>query len=318
MSTPPDTTPTQLTHTPTRNLLEDPASPYFLHPADGPGLKLVSEPLTETNYQSWSHSMLLGLKVKNKIGFIDSSLPKPTEDPILINTWERNNTIVVAWIFNAISKEINSSIRPASTPFSRPPFSHTPRPPNSYTNTRPNLPPAPNQPTSFRPQFPNQFKRKDRPFCTHCNMAGHTIDTCFKIHGFPPGYRPPFPRQTTPTANQFHPTFPDSHQSGIQDFVKNLKPDQYAYLSSLFSTQQQTQHSLPQSDDSTSNTFNVTTQSVGRLKEKIAGEIQLPANKQKLNGKAGFLKDNLSLAYYNVAPGDSLSLSLRERGGRKR
>lgn len=59
-------------------------------------------------------------------------------------------------------------------------------------------------------------------------------------------------------------------------------------------------------------------ESVGSLKEKIAGEIQLPANKQKLSGKAGFFKDNLSLAYYNVAGGEMLSLSLRERGGRKR
>lgn len=59
-------------------------------------------------------------------------------------------------------------------------------------------------------------------------------------------------------------------------------------------------------------------ETVGSLKEKIAGEIQLPANKQKLSGKAGFLKDNLTLAYYNVGPGEPLSLSLRERGGRKR
>lgn len=59
-------------------------------------------------------------------------------------------------------------------------------------------------------------------------------------------------------------------------------------------------------------------ETVGSLKEKIAGEIQLPANKQKLSGKAGFLKDNLSLAYYNVASGESLSLSIRERGGRKK
>uniref|UniRef100_A0A2P2MQK5 Uncharacterized protein MANES_04G066600 n=1 Tax=Rhizophora mucronata TaxID=61149 RepID=A0A2P2MQK5_RHIMU len=57
---------------------------------------------------------------------------------------------------------------------------------------------------------------------------------------------------------------------------------------------------------------------VGSLKEKIAGEIQLPANKQKLSGKAGFLKDNMSLAHYNVGAGEALSLSLRERGGRKR
>ncbi|KAK9290688.1 hypothetical protein L1049_008862 [Liquidambar formosana] len=59
-------------------------------------------------------------------------------------------------------------------------------------------------------------------------------------------------------------------------------------------------------------------ENVGSLKEKIAGEIQLPANKQKLSGKAGFLKDNLSLAYYNIGAGEALTLSLRERGGRKR
>ncbi|KAF7149108.1 hypothetical protein RHSIM_Rhsim03G0093900 [Rhododendron simsii] len=59
-------------------------------------------------------------------------------------------------------------------------------------------------------------------------------------------------------------------------------------------------------------------ETVGSLKEKIAGEVQLPSNKQKLSGKAGFLKDNLSLAYYNVAEGETLALSLRERGGRKR
>ncbi|XP_043696463.1 probable splicing factor 3A subunit 1 [Telopea speciosissima] len=59
-------------------------------------------------------------------------------------------------------------------------------------------------------------------------------------------------------------------------------------------------------------------ETVASLKEKIAGEIQLPANKQKLSGRAGFLKDNLSLAYYNIGAGETLTLALRERGGRKR
>lgn len=59
-------------------------------------------------------------------------------------------------------------------------------------------------------------------------------------------------------------------------------------------------------------------ETVGSLKEKIAGEIQLPANKQKLSGKPGFLKDNMSLAHYNIGDGETLLLSLRERGGRKR
>ncbi|KAK9142149.1 hypothetical protein Syun_011549 [Stephania yunnanensis] len=59
-------------------------------------------------------------------------------------------------------------------------------------------------------------------------------------------------------------------------------------------------------------------ETVGSVKEKISGEIQLPANKQKLSGRAGFLKDNLSLAYYNIGAGETLTLALRERGGRKR
>ncbi|XP_019441460.1 PREDICTED: probable splicing factor 3A subunit 1 [Lupinus angustifolius] len=59
-------------------------------------------------------------------------------------------------------------------------------------------------------------------------------------------------------------------------------------------------------------------ETVGSLKEKIAGEVQLPANKQKLSGKPGFLKDNMSLAYYNFGGGETLTLTLRERGGRKR
>ncbi|EOA37486.1 hypothetical protein CARUB_v10011640mg [Capsella rubella] len=78
--------------------------------------------------------------------------------------------------------------------------------------------------------------------------------------------------------------------------------------------------SVPNGDDR--KVIEITVQSlsenVGSLKEKIAGETQTPANKQKLSGKSGFLKDNMSLAHYNVEAGEILTLSLRERGGRKR
>lgn len=32
-------------------------------------------------------------------------------------------------------------------------------------------------------------KKKERPHCTHCNVLGHTVDRCYKLHGYPPGYR---------------------------------------------------------------------------------------------------------------------------------
>ena len=53
------------------------------------------------------------------------------------------------------------------------------------------------------------------------------------------------------------------------------------------------------------------------MKEKIANELALPTNKQKLNSHLLFLKDNLSLVHYSIGPGEMLILQLRERGGRK-
>ncbi|KAH9298995.1 hypothetical protein KI387_030677, partial [Taxus chinensis] len=54
-------------------------------------------------------------------------------------------------------------------------------------------------------------------------------------------------------------------------------------------------------------------ETISSLKDKIAAEIALPANKQKLSSRSGFLKDNLSLAYYNIGPGEIITLALRER-----
>ncbi|XP_075666001.1 uncharacterized protein LOC142635805 [Castanea sativa] len=31
--------------------------------------------------------------------------------------------------------------------------------------------------------------KKERPLCTHCNMLGHTVDKCYKLHKYPPGYK---------------------------------------------------------------------------------------------------------------------------------
>ena len=33
-------------------------------------------------------------------------------------------------------------------------------------------------------------QRKNRPFCCHCNCLGHTVAKCYKLHGYPPGYKP--------------------------------------------------------------------------------------------------------------------------------
>ncbi|GMY38313.1 Zinc finger, CCHC-type superfamily [Fagus crenata] len=35
----------------------------------------------------------------------------------------------------------------------------------------------------------SQYPRKDRPICSHCGLKGHTADKCYKLHGYPPGFR---------------------------------------------------------------------------------------------------------------------------------
>uniref|UniRef100_A0A2N9IXJ6 Integrase catalytic domain-containing protein n=1 Tax=Fagus sylvatica TaxID=28930 RepID=A0A2N9IXJ6_FAGSY len=44
---------------------------------------------------------------------------------------------------------------------------------------------------SARPYQPKQgYQKKDKPTCTHCGYIGHTMDKCYKLHGYPPGYKP--------------------------------------------------------------------------------------------------------------------------------
>lgn len=33
-------------------------------------------------------------------------------------------------------------------------------------------------------------KQKNRPICSHCGIAGHTANICYKLYGYPPGYKP--------------------------------------------------------------------------------------------------------------------------------
>jgi len=56
---------------------------------------------------------------------------------------------------------------------------------------------------SYRPQGSRTqgFVRKERPLCTHCGLLGHTIERCYKLHGYPPGYKSNRDKKTGSSAN---------------------------------------------------------------------------------------------------------------------
>lgn len=56
-----------------------------------------------------------------------------------------------------------------------------------------------------------------------------------------------------------------------------------------------------------------------QLKKCLVGQVKVPANKQKLaSGTAGFMKDKMTLAFYNVGHNEVLKMEIKERGKKKK
>ncbi|XP_042940663.1 uncharacterized protein LOC122275606 [Carya illinoinensis] len=69
--------------------MDEASSPFFLHPGDSLGIVLVTQSLIGDNYHSWCRSMHMVLSAKNKLGFVDGSILKPSY-PV--------NTMLPSWL----------------------------------------------------------------------------------------------------------------------------------------------------------------------------------------------------------------------------
>ena len=54
--------------------------------------------------------MVVALDAKNKLGFIDATLPQPALNDPLRTVWDRNNKVILAWIVRALCPEIAQSV----------------------------------------------------------------------------------------------------------------------------------------------------------------------------------------------------------------
>ncbi|XP_071740828.1 uncharacterized protein [Rutidosis leptorrhynchoides] len=94
----------------------DISSPYYLSSSDQPGQNFVGDNLlNDGNYSDWKNEMMNALFAKNKIGFVDGSIPKPSEGSKDLMNWQRCNAMVRGWLVNSMVKEIKNSVKYAAT-----------------------------------------------------------------------------------------------------------------------------------------------------------------------------------------------------------
>ncbi|XP_019450657.1 PREDICTED: uncharacterized protein LOC109352928 [Lupinus angustifolius] len=86
------------------------SNPFFLHSSENSSLVLVTPSLDGTNYHSWSRAFKLALESKNKLMFIDGTLPQPKSEDHSYRPWRRCNTMVLSWIQHSIKESIAKSI----------------------------------------------------------------------------------------------------------------------------------------------------------------------------------------------------------------
>ena len=71
-------------------------NPYYAHPNENPGVAIVAQVLNGGNYHSWSRAMLLALKTKKKVKFVDGSLSRRALNDPNFTLWDHCNTLVVS------------------------------------------------------------------------------------------------------------------------------------------------------------------------------------------------------------------------------
>src|SRR4051812_5692746 len=87
----------------------NPRNPYYLHPRENSGATIVAPPLDDNNYHNWSKSMRRALTSKNKISFINDTLPRPSPTNADFELWDRANSMVFSWINRTLSPHIAQS-----------------------------------------------------------------------------------------------------------------------------------------------------------------------------------------------------------------
>lgn len=79
--------------------------PYYISGSDNPGIAIVSPLFNGDNYLRWSRNIKRALGAKNKLCFLDGSLPEPADDHKDYHAWNRCNYLVVSWLIHSMTPD---------------------------------------------------------------------------------------------------------------------------------------------------------------------------------------------------------------------
>ncbi|XP_019056990.1 PREDICTED: uncharacterized protein LOC109116288 [Tarenaya hassleriana] len=89
---------------------------YYLGSSDHTNVILVSDRFNgPEEFSSWYRSVSMALEGRNKLCFVDGSLPRPLENHPNSRLWSRNNAVVSSWLMHSVSKTIAPSLLHIST-----------------------------------------------------------------------------------------------------------------------------------------------------------------------------------------------------------
>ncbi|XP_074377507.1 uncharacterized protein LOC141719027 [Apium graveolens] len=89
--------------------------PYFLSSGDNPRQQLGNMLLSGDNFINWSRGVKMALGAKNKLVFIDGTLPVPESTSPDYNKWIRNDYMVLYWLIFSMEPVIANSFIFASS-----------------------------------------------------------------------------------------------------------------------------------------------------------------------------------------------------------
>lgn len=72
-------------------------------------ISIITASFTGTNYLTWSTSIQISLRAKDKLGFINGSIKKPDINSTELPKWRKADYMARSWILGPLTKELVES-----------------------------------------------------------------------------------------------------------------------------------------------------------------------------------------------------------------